>query len=106
MTAHRTLRRRSTAVTLGLATATAFAWAGPAVASAHPGVYDSETCEQSLTRLWFWPGEGPDGTVVFSDAYEAYLLRQRPCAAPPVQVPDRADSRVGHAFPVGSERRC
>jgi hypothetical protein len=106
MTARPSLRRRSTAVTLGVATATALAWAGPSVASAHPGVYDSETCEQSLTREWFWPGEGPGGTLLFSDAYESYLLRQPPCDAPPVQVPQRADSQVGHAFPAGSERTC
>ena len=107
MTAHPSLRRRSTAVAVGLATATALAWAGPTAASAHPGVYDSETCQQSLTRVWFWPGPiSDDGAPVFSDAYESYLLRQRSCDAPPIPVPDRADSRVGHAFPVGAERRC
>jgi hypothetical protein len=108
MTAHPSLRRRATTVALGSATAVALAWAVPSTASAHPGVYDSETCAQSLTRVWVWPGPiSDDGPPVFSDGYESYLLRQRPCdAPPPVPVPDRDDSRVGHAFPAGSERTC
>jgi hypothetical protein len=102
MTAHPSVRRRTGTVVLGLAAVTGLAWAGPTVASAHPGVYDSETCAQSLTRVWFWPGPiSDDGAPVFSDAYESYLLRQRPCDAPPIPVPDPADARVGHMFPVG-----
>src|SRR4051794_1522528 len=106
MTASPSRRRRTAAVLVGLVTATGLAWAVPAGASAHPGVYDSEPCAQSLPRVWFWPGERGEGSLVFSAAYEPPLLGERPCAAPPVQIPLRDDSRVGHAFPAGSERTC
>jgi hypothetical protein len=99
--AHRTI----TAVAV-LITATGVSVAGSSVASAHRGVYDSATCEESLTRIWDWPGEIPTETgriVVFSDAYESYLLRQSPCDAPPDTTPRRDEGRVGHQHPVGSD---
>lgn len=96
------LHRRIAATTLGLVTASGLAWAGPSLASAHPGVWDSETCQQSLTRVWFWPGPvSDDGPPAFSDAYESYVLRQRPCDAPPIQIPPCDDSQVGHGHPIG-----
>jgi hypothetical protein len=106
MSARPSLSRRTAAIGLGLVTTAGLVLSSPAVASAHPGVYDSETCAQSLTRVWYWPGERGDGSLIFSDAYELHLLHERPCDAPPVQIPLRDDSRVGHAFPVGSERTC
>jgi hypothetical protein len=106
MSTRPSLSRRTAAIGLGLAMTAGLVLSTPAVASAHPGVYDSETCAQSLTRVWSWPGERGDGSLIFSDAYELHLLHERPCDAPPVPVPPRADSEVGHRFPSGSERTC
>jgi len=101
MSTPRTLLQRTAVLTMSVATATGLAWAG-STASAHPGVFDSETCAESLTRVWSWPGPlSADGPPVFSDAYESYLLRQPPCALPDRPSPSRSDdSRVGHGLPL------
>jgi hypothetical protein len=99
-TSIRTRRTVTLLVTVG--TAVALAWGVPTSASAHPGEFDSETCEQSLTRVWHWPGTlGTGGPVIFSDAYESYVLRQPPCTYPGFAAPSsRDDSRVGHGDPL------
>jgi hypothetical protein len=74
-------------------------------ASAHRGVYDSATCEESLSRVWDWPGEltvGTDRVVFFSDAYEGHVLRQPPCDVTRMPTPRWDPSQVGHQHPVGN----
>jgi hypothetical protein len=39
--------------------------------------------------------------VIFSDAYESYVLRQPPCAQPELPSPSvHDDARVGHGDPL------
>ena len=100
----RTLLQRTTVVIVSVATATGLAWAGSGTASAHPGVFDSETCAASLTRVWSWPGrisDEPRDRVLFSDAYESYLLRQPPCNGEPTGsvTPRYDEDRIGHQLP-------
>jgi hypothetical protein len=100
----RSARTRRTGVVLAtLATVTGVAWATPSTAGAHPGVFDSETCAASLTRVWHFPcslSDEPDAPQVFSDGYESYVLRQPPCdgtrPVPASYVPDP----VGHGDPL------
>ncbi|WP_324274306.1 hypothetical protein [Blastococcus brunescens] len=101
MSTTRSHTRRVTTVVVAVATATGVAWAGPSAAGGHPGVFDSETCAASLTRVWFHPGRlGDDGPLLFSDAYESYVLRQPPCDAtrPAPSIHDR--DRMGHGDPL------
>jgi hypothetical protein len=98
---HRTV---TAVVVLGLTTGLSVT--GSSVAAAHRGVYDSATCEESLTRVWDWPGDLETETgriVLFSDAYEGYILRQRPCDTPPVTTPRHDDDQVGHQHPIPSQ---
>ncbi|TFV91550.1 hypothetical protein E4P40_05850 [Blastococcus sp. CT_GayMR20] len=100
----RTSLQRTTILVVSVATATALALAGSATASAHPGVFDSETCAESLTRVWSWPGsisEEPGGHLIFSDAYESYLLRQPPCNGEPTGAvtPRYNEDHIGHQHP-------
>jgi hypothetical protein len=100
----RTLLQRTAVLAVSVATATGLAWAGSAAASAHPGVFDSETCAESLTRVWTWPGgisDEPRDHVIFSDAYESYLLRQPPCNGEPTATttPSYDEDGVGHQLP-------
>ena len=92
---------RTRTLVASVATAVALSCVVPSVASAHPGEFDSETCAQSLTRVWSWPGTlEADGLPIFSDAYESYVLRQPPCTLPEQPSPSRRDdSRVGHVDP-------
>ena len=88
-----------------LSLTTGIAVAGSSTASAHRGVYDSETCAASLTRVWDWRGEmeTDTGRIVFrSDAYESYILRQPPCTDTHMPTPRWDPSQVGHQYPVGS----
>jgi len=101
MSTPRTLLQRTTVLAVSVAMATGLAWAGSTAASAHPGVYDSETCGASLTRVWSWPGrvsDEPRDHVIFSDAYESYLLRQPPCNGEPTgsPTPSYDRDRIGH----------
>jgi hypothetical protein len=103
MSARRSVLQRTAVLAVSVTTATGLAWAGASGASAHPGVYDSETCAQSLTRVWYWPGsiENEDGRqVLFSDAYETHVFQQPPCDAPPDTTPRFDPDRIGHEFPL------
>jgi len=118
MSAHRTVVQRTAVLLVSATAATGLAWAGAGSATAHPGVFDSESCAASLTRVWFWPGrisDEPGAPVLHSDAYESYLLRQPPCdgtrAAPrppgPVPAPTTLPpvsswdpDRAGHGDPL------
>ena len=118
MSAHRTVVQRTAVLLVSCTAVTGLAWTGPGAATAHPGVFDSETCAASLTRTWFWPGrisDEPGAPVLHSDAYESYLLRQPPCDGtqaaprPPGPVPAPADQppvsswdtdRAGHGDPL------
>ena len=87
-----------------LTVTTALAVAGSSVAAAHRGVYDSDTCAESLTRVWDWPGEFETDSgryVIFSDAYESYILRQPPCDVTRPSPPRWDPSQVGHRHPGG-----
>ena len=99
-------RTHRAAVVAGvLAAATGLSLAGSSVAAAHRGAYDSATCEESLTRVWDWPGDFETGSgriVLFSDAYESHVLRQPPCAAPPDTLPRHDPGRVGHQHSIPS----
>jgi hypothetical protein len=100
----RTLLQRTAVLTVSVATATGLAFTGSATASAHPGVFDSATCAESLTRVWSHPGrisDQPRDHVIFSDAYESYLLRQPPCNGEPTAsvTPSYDEDRIGHEFP-------
>src|SRR5215218_7997634 len=108
MPAPRTTRRtiRHTASLLGVVSVTiGLTVAGSSTASAHRGVYDSDTCQESITRIWDWPGEmeTESGRIVFhSDAYESYILRQPPCSTTHIPTPRWDPSRVGHQRSTGS----
>jgi hypothetical protein len=98
-------RRTVTAVAV-LAVTAGLSVAGSSAAQAHRGVYDSGTCEESLTRVWDWPGEMETESgriVLFSDAYEGYVLRQRPCDAPPDTTPRKDEDKVGHQHSIPSQ---
>jgi hypothetical protein len=58
-----------------LVTATGLSVAGSSVASAQGPGHDCGSCEESLGRALIEVGD----TVVFSDAYYSYLLRQPLC---------------------------
>jgi len=104
MSATRTTRRlvptlAVLSVTVGLTVV------GSSTASAHRGVYDSDTCQESLTRVWDWPGEieTESGRIVlFSDAYESYILRQPPCSSTHMPTPRWDPNQVGHQRSVGT----
>jgi len=105
MSTTRTLLQRTAVLTVSVATATGLAWAGSSTASAHPGVFDSETCAASLTRVWSFPGrisDEPRDHVIFSDAYESYVLRQPPCNGEPTGsvTPRYDEDQVGHQLPA------
>jgi hypothetical protein len=104
MSTPRTLPHRTAVLTVNVVIATGLTWAGAATASAHPGTFDSETCAESLTRVWSWPGRIPDEPhdyVIFSDAYESYLLRQPPCNGEPTGTvtPSYDEDQIGHQLP-------
>jgi hypothetical protein len=102
MSGRRSVLQRTAVLAVSVTAATGTAWAGASGAAAHPGVFDSETCAASLTRVWYWPGEievGHGRHVFFSDAYESHLLRQRPCDAPPDTTPRSDPGRIGHELP-------
>jgi hypothetical protein len=56
----------------------------PSAALADPPALDDRTptCGEVLGAVDDWPGTGPGGVVLVSDAYERYLLSQPACAAP------------------------
>ncbi|MGY1794097.1 hypothetical protein ACI796_08960 [Geodermatophilus sp. SYSU D00525] len=56
----------------------------PSAAQADPAALDDRTpsCSALLGQVDDWPGTGPDGGPLFSDAYERYLLSQPACATP------------------------
>ena len=103
MSATRTTRR--TVPTLAVLSVTvALTVVGSSTASAHRGVYDSNTCQESLTRIWDWPGEIETDSgriVLFSDAYESHILRQPPCSTTHMPTPRWDPSQVGHQRSVG-----
>ena len=104
MSTPRTLLQRTAVLTVSVATTTGLVWAGSTTASAHPGVFDSETCAASLTRVFSWPGrisDEPRDHVIFSDAYESYLLRQPPCNGQPTGTvtPRYDEDGIGHQPP-------
>jgi hypothetical protein len=68
-------RRRTVTAVVVLVAATGMSVAGPSAASAQSPGHDCGSCEKSLGRALFDVGD----TVVFSDAYYSYLLRQPPC---------------------------
>ena len=104
MSATRTTRR--TVPTLAVLSVTiGLTVVGSSTASAHRGVYDSGTCQESLTRVWDWPGEieTESGRIaLFSDAYESYILRRPPCSTTHMPTPRWDPSQVGHQHSVGS----
>lgn len=52
----------------------------PSLAAADPPALDRDPCATSSARAAAWPGEGPDGIRLVSDAYVSYLARQSECA--------------------------
>ncbi|MGY1783275.1 hypothetical protein [Geodermatophilus sp. SYSU D01036] len=53
----------------------------PSAALADPPAGDDRTpsCSALLEDVQHWPGQGPDGQVLFSDAYERHLLSLPAC---------------------------
>ncbi|MGY1726574.1 hypothetical protein ACI79J_06350 [Geodermatophilus sp. SYSU D01062] len=54
----------------------------PSAALADPPAGDDRTpsCSALLGQVDDWPGTGPGGQTLFSDAYERHLLSQPACA--------------------------
>ena len=54
----------------------------PSVAAADPPAGDTRqlSCSALLEQVTEWPGTGPGGQQLFSDAYERHLLAQPECA--------------------------
>ena len=78
------LRTRSAVPVLAAALTAGTVLLGPSAALADPPALDDRTpsCAELLGGVDDWPGTGPDGGQLFSDAYERYLLSQPPCATP------------------------
>jgi hypothetical protein len=78
------LRTRSALPALAAGLVVATVVLGPSAALADPPALDDRTptCAELLGGVDDWPGTGPDGEQLFSDAYERYLLSQPPCATP------------------------
>ena len=55
----------------------------PSVAAADPPAGDVRelSCSALLQQVTEWPGEGPGGVQMVSDAYERHLLTQPECAS-------------------------
>ncbi|MGY1608921.1 MULTISPECIES: hypothetical protein [unclassified Geodermatophilus] len=53
-------------------------------ALADPPALDDRTpsCSELLGQVDDWPGTGPDGQQLYSDAFEQHLLSQPACATP------------------------
>ena len=53
----------------------------PSAALADPPAQDDRTpsCSALLENVRQWPGEGPGGQILFSDAYELSLLSRPEC---------------------------
>jgi hypothetical protein len=56
----------------------------PSAALADPPALDDRTptCGELLGAVDDWPGTGPGGVQLVSDAHERYLLSQPACATP------------------------
>ena len=76
----RTRRTHRTAVLLTVAAAAASVSLTPSVAAADPPALNRDPCVTVLARAASWPGEGPEGMRLVSDAYVSYLTRQPECA--------------------------
>ncbi len=83
MSTRRPTRTRVLGATVAVTAAVLVGATGPA-AFADPPAGDDRTpsCHASLGEVDDWPGIGPDGRQLFSDAYERYLLTQPACATP------------------------
>ena len=53
----------------------------PSVAAADPPALNRDPCVTAMARAASWPGEGPGGIRLVSDAYVSFLARQPECAA-------------------------
>ena len=73
-------RTHRTAVLLAVAAAAASVSLTPSVAAADPPALDRNPCVVLLARAAAWPGEGPGGMRLVSDAYVSFLARQPECA--------------------------
>jgi hypothetical protein len=83
MSTRRPTRTRALGATVAVTVAVLVGATGSA-ALADPPAGDDRTpsCSTSLGEVDDWPGTGPDGRQLFSDAYERYLLSQPACATP------------------------
>ena len=72
-------RTRRTAVLLAVTGVLASGSLVPSLAAADPPALNRDPCVSQLARAATWPGEGPDGIRLVSDAYASYLSRQPEC---------------------------
>jgi hypothetical protein len=73
-------RTRRTPVLLAAAAVFTSLSLTPSVAAADPPALNRDPCATTLARAAAWPGDGPDGIRLVSDAYVSFLARQPECA--------------------------
>jgi hypothetical protein len=81
MSAPRPTRRTAALVATAGLTGVLLFGLGPAAAD--PPALNFDPCANSLQKVTEWPGTLSDGTTLFSDPYEGYLLRQPACNPAP-----------------------
>ena len=82
MSTRRPTRTRALGVTAAITTAVLVGAPGAALADPAAGDDRTPSCSATLGQVDDWPGTGPDGRQLFSDAYERYLLSLPACATP------------------------